>query len=119
MNKPRSSSKIYVRKADDIPQVEHFAIFDTSSYSTEASGEWAPGHGYPAATHNFVTYVAYTDEAEFLAELKERQAEHRFGAFRGVRVSAPYKFSTLVTPPPNVTIPVSTGLHYPRDPRDK
>jgi len=106
----RPSSKVYVSKAEDIPKVAHFAIFETSSYTTEASGEWAPGHGYPAATHNFVTYVAFTDESEFLEELKEKNATRNFGSrtFRGVKVSAPYTFEAILKAPdekPTLTFP--------------
>lgn len=62
----RHKSVVYVRKPEDVPSVEHWAIIKGSSYTTEADerSKRCPGHGYPASTEHYTTYEAYTDFAE-------------------------------------------------------
>jgi hypothetical protein len=92
-------SVVYVHRAEEIPTVEHWAIIETSSYTTAASGEWAPGHGYPASTENYVTYTAYTDKADFEAEVRDRLEEKPWrshSTFRTIHVQ-PLTIKTNVT----------------------
>jgi hypothetical protein len=82
---------IFVHGPADIPAVEHWAIFEGSSITTEADerSKTNPGHGYPASTERFVTYRAYLDQAEFEAEvrdLKSRQSWFSSG-FSAARVT--------------------------------
>lgn len=61
----------FVSRVEDIPTENHWAIIKNESVHTEAVGEWAPGHGYPASTDYFVKYYkVFTNEQEFLKELQ-------------------------------------------------
>ena len=93
---PRSTSVVYVRKAEQVPSVEHWAILKTSSYTTAACGEWAPGHGYPASTENYIEYTAYTDKAEFEAEFERALLDRFGGVVRAIHV-LPMTAKTTVT----------------------
>jgi hypothetical protein len=79
----KHKSVVYVRKAEDIHVPDE--------------GVWAPGHGYPAHTENYVSYEAYLDKAEFeesvAAETKDRYPGN---TFRVVHVT-PLKIETTVT----------------------
>lgn len=92
-------SVVYVSKAEDIPKVEHWAILESASYRTPEEGVWAPGHGYPASTEYYMTYVAYTDKADFEAEIRDRMNPERIyqgRAFRTIHVQ-PLNIKTNVT----------------------
>jgi len=92
-------SVVYVHTVDEVPKVEHWAIIETESYSTPEEGVWAPGHGYPAATHNYISYTAYTDKADFEAEVRDRLEEKPWGrsrSFRTIHVQ-PLTIKTNVT----------------------
>jgi hypothetical protein len=97
---PYPKSAVYVHSANDVPQGEHWAIFESSSYTTEEHGVWAPGHGYPASTEHFVTYVAYTVKEEFEAEVRHRISKQEKSfynkTFRAVHV-LPVSITTTVT----------------------
>ena len=68
----KKTSKIYVNKTEDIPLGGHWAILDNNSVDIpgDERSRSAPGHGYPEHTEYFVSYVAFTDRAEFEEELK-------------------------------------------------
>ena len=78
-------STIYVHRTEDVPKVEHWAILETSSYTTGEAGVWAPGHGYPASTKYFVSYTAYTDKADFEAEVRDRMEDKPWQSRRPFR----------------------------------
>jgi hypothetical protein len=87
---------IYVKTADQMPTVEHWAIIRSSSVHVPDEGVWAPGHGYPAHTEKFIEYVAYLDRAEFEAAVSSSQ-QHRFReTFRVLHVH-PLTVETTVT----------------------
>lgn len=92
----RHKSVVYVNKAEDVPTVEHWAIITSTSVYTPASGEWAPGHGYPAGSDNYIKYEAYTDKAEFEEEVKHKSEETYRRPFRVLHV-LPLSVSTSVT----------------------
>lgn len=94
----RAKSVKWVHRAEDIPTVEHWAIIESSSVHVPAEGVWAPGHGYPAHSEEFITYEAYTDKAEFEAavlEMAENQKAYS-RAFRAIHV-IPVVTKTSVT----------------------
>lgn len=59
-----------------IPNVEHWAIITTSSYTVpgDERSRTNPGHGYPEHTVETIEYDAYTDYATFEAAVKKRTA---------------------------------------------
>ena len=69
-----------------IPEVEHWAIITTSSYTVpgDERSRTNPGHGYPEHTVETIGYDAYTDFVEF-TEALERIAR-RNTRFRAVHV---------------------------------
>lgn len=94
---PKSKTVFYVNKVEDIPKVEHWAIFRNSSVYVPGEGEWAPGHGYPAHNENFVAYEAYTDKDEFEAAIsRDHEAYGRRPAFFIAHVK-PLTVKTTVT----------------------
>jgi len=64
----------HVSKPGDIPQGAHWAII--SSQSVHIPGDQrsrdAPGHGYPERTETYISYEAFTSEADFKAEVERR-----------------------------------------------
>jgi hypothetical protein len=89
-----SYADIYVHKAEDIPQREHWAIITSSSVHVPAAGVWAPGHGYPEHDEKYVEYAAYFDEEAFKAELA-RQSTNSYRTVRGIHVSKTYTTRTV------------------------
>ena len=94
----RHKSVVYVIKASQVPKVEHWVILRSSGVSVPAEGEWAPGHGYPAHTEDFVSYEAYTDKAEFDEAVEHEVRDQSFYSkeFRVVHVT-PLTVNTKVT----------------------
>lgn len=78
-------SVVYVHTAEEVPTVEHWAIIEGASYRTPEEGVWAPGHGYPASTEYYVTYTAYTDKADFEAEVRDRMEDKPWRSHRTFR----------------------------------
>lgn len=56
-----------VNKPSEIPQREHWAIIRARVIHHEASGQWAPGHGYEAYNESAIAYEAYLDYDTFAA----------------------------------------------------
>jgi len=89
-------SAVYVHTVHDIPKVEHWVILDNQSYIE------SPGHGYPSSTERYVGYLAYTNKADFEADVKDRVAKNRFAEVRVVHVEPLTIKATLtleVSPP--------------------
>jgi hypothetical protein len=87
---------IHVNKAEHIPTVEHWAIIRNTSVFIPDEGVWAPGHGYPAHTDNYITYVAYLDRAEFEEAVASSARNRLRETFRVMHVM-PLKVETTVT----------------------
>jgi hypothetical protein len=63
--------RVFVDSKEDMPKVEHWAIFRFESISIpgDERSRQAPGHGYPAHNEAVVKYEAYFDKAEWEAAL--------------------------------------------------
>ncbi len=89
---------IYVHKATDIPNVEHWAIITSASVHVPAQGVWAPGHGYPEHDEKFIEYEAFLDKAEFEREMLKRVSDdHGHTTTRGVHVSEVFVAKPVVS----------------------
>jgi len=71
-----------VSRPGDIPRDQHFAIFEGNSFYIpgDERSRTNPGHGYPASTEYAISYRAYSNRAEWEAEIKrlsERQKDFR------------------------------------------
>lgn len=67
--------KQYIRQVSDVPSQAHWAIFTNDSVHVpgdERSRQY-PGHGYPEHTERFLSYVAFSDKAEWLTEIEEKE----------------------------------------------
>lgn len=99
MNK---TSAVRVYDISKIPNGEHWVILEDSSIHIpgDERSRTNPGHGYPESTEHYVSYTAYTDKAEFEAELIHRIEQSRgFGgrAVRGIHVAGVATHKTTIT----------------------
>ena len=64
---------IFVSKKEDMPKVEHWAIFEFSTIHIpgDERSRTNPGHGYPAEDRPFVSYKAYLAEADWEKAVEE------------------------------------------------
>lgn len=64
---------IFVHTKDEMPKVEHWAIFEFSTVHIpgDERSRTNPGHGYPAEDRPFVTYKAYLNEADWEKAVEE------------------------------------------------
>lgn len=93
----------YVHSADDLPSGEHWAIIEGSSVTVpgDERSRTNPGHGYPEHTEHYCTYLAFTDEEEFKAELQRRfesNSKYSYGSrsTKGIHVMGTYQPKTSV-----------------------
>lgn len=98
----------YCHTLSDIPAGPHYAILRGASIyipGDERSKQY-PGHGYPASTEHYLNYIAYTDRAEWEAEVS-RLAKEQTG-------QSPTFIAIQVTPAvveTTVKVSISTGQH--------
>jgi len=95
------SSAVHVTDVSKIPQGEHWVILENNSIHIpgDERSRTNPGHGYPESTEHVVSYVAYTDKAEFEADLAHQIEQSRgFGgrSVRGIHVSGVYSSKTII-----------------------
>lgn len=95
------SGGINVTDVSKLPQIEHWAILENCSIHIpgDERSRTNPGHGYPESTEHYVSYTAYTDKAEFEAELVHRIEQNRgYGghAVRGIHVSGTFTSTTVI-----------------------
>jgi hypothetical protein len=83
-----TSDRIYVRSTDRMPPGEHWTILTNAGIFVpgDERSRQAHGHGYPEHTESYLDYVAYTDEAAFMAALKAHFA--RGDKVVGIHVTA-------------------------------
>jgi hypothetical protein len=64
----------YCNTKTDVPAGEHYAIveFSTIHIPGDERSRQFPGHGYPATSEPISRYVAFTDRAEWEAEISSR-----------------------------------------------
>lgn len=91
----KSEKSFTVDDPSEIPNVEHWAIFEGSSYSYDG------GHGYGTISGKFCTYTAYLDEAAWRKEIQQRmdyQISHSFMSrtFRAAHIM-PAVIETTIT----------------------
>lgn len=93
-------SPIYVRKPEDAPKTKHWAIFEQSSYTENDSYDRNGGY----STHNYVSYTAYTNKDEWLAEIERRVnfTKNQFSSYKS--------FSIAEITPCTININVSVGV---------
>ena len=91
---------MYVNRAEDIPSGEHWAIIRTVGVFIpgDERSRTNPGHGYPERTENYLSYQAFTDEAEFRAEFtKKLNSPLRHNeVLRAIHVTGTYSGRTVV-----------------------
>jgi hypothetical protein len=69
--------KVKTRKrctsASEVPKTEHYAIIESGSVFVPGDQRSIdhPGHGYPASTEYFVSYISFTDRDEWEAEIRQ------------------------------------------------
>lgn len=72
----------------NIPTGPHWAIVSTTSVTIpgDERSRTNPGHGYPESTETFITYQAFTSQAEWEREV-ERLTMQKYGTqFRAIKV---------------------------------
>ncbi len=69
----------FVHQAGDIPDVEHWAIFQTDGVFIpgDERSRTNPGHGYPAETRNFISYHAYLTKEKLVQTITELEQEKK------------------------------------------
>lgn len=84
----RRDQPIYVHTPDQIPNCEHYAIFQGESVTIpgDERSRTNPGHGYPEHTDYHVSYEAYIDRAAFEKAVQER-AKPTIGYARTFRIA--------------------------------
>jgi hypothetical protein len=83
-----------------IPQGPHFAIVTQASVHIpgDERSRTNPGHGYPAETHYYLNYEAFTNRASWLRKIEEYE-NPRYGSreeYRAFEVN-PVKVERTVT----------------------
>lgn len=102
--------KKWIHKADEVPKGPHFAIFESNSIHVpgdERSRQY-PGHGYPASTEYFMSYIAFDTKEEWEADIQERVTRKNADKFVAVQV-IPATIETKVVV--NVSTTLSTPTH--------
>lgn len=72
----------------NIPNEPHWAIISTTSVTIpgDERSRTNPGHGYPQRTETYITYQAFTSEAEWEHQV-ERLTLQKYGQpFRAIKV---------------------------------
>jgi hypothetical protein len=96
------STRVYVHDAKEVPSCEHWAIISGTSVTIpgDERSRTNPGHGYPESTEHYITYEAFTDEAEFKAELTRRiESNAKYYSsreVRGIHVTGIYQPETTI-----------------------
>jgi hypothetical protein len=95
----------YVSTHDKMPKNPHWAIitFESMWIEGDERSRTNPGHGYPGHSENYVSYRAFTDEAEWKREVAELAAP-KYGSPKPYMAAyvTPAKVATVV----NVTVDV-------------
>lgn len=67
------SNAIFVSNKDQMPKVEHWAIFKFSKIHIpgDERSRTHPGHGYPASDEPVVEYYAYLNKADWEEDVKK------------------------------------------------
>lgn len=90
-------SKTWIHKPSEVPTQPHFAIFEANSIHVpgdERSRQY-PGHGYPASTEYFLSYVAFDNKEEWEADIQERATRKNPDKFVAVYI-IPAKVETKI-----------------------
>jgi hypothetical protein len=84
----------------NIPKGPHWAIISTTSVTIpgDERSRTNPGHGYPESTETFITYQAFTSQAEWEREVERRIVRKYRAPFRALKVE-----------PAEVNVRVSVG----------
>ena len=67
-----NSTKKWCHSQDHVPKGKHYAIVIFSSYTVpgDERSRQCPGHGYPEHSEDKAEYIAFTDRAEWEAEVQ-------------------------------------------------
>lgn len=101
--------KYRVTTTNEVPAGPHYAIFESNSIyipGDERSRQY-PGHGYPASTEYFISYIAFDTKAEWEADIQERVARNNTDKFVAVHIT-PAVIETKVV----VSVTPATGHSY-------
>lgn len=71
-----------------IPNNPHWAIVSTTSITIpgDERSRTNPGHGYPEHTETYITYEAFTSQAEWENEIERRTLQKYGAAFKALKV---------------------------------
>lgn len=86
--KGNSVGKKWIHTLSEVPSGPHFAIFEANSIyvpGDERSRQY-PGHGYPASTEYFLSYVAFDTKEEWASAIQERLTRNKDDKFIAVQV---------------------------------
>ncbi len=82
---------IYVSKVSEVPEGEHFAVFESDHVTIpgDERSRTNPGHGYPASDKYFIRYIAFESMDELKAWVEERELDSRYNSskYRLVKVT--------------------------------
>lgn len=84
------SADRHVRTPEDVPEQEHFAIFESRTITIpgDERSRTNPGHGYPESTESFISYEAYFTKEKLLAAIKKLEDySYSKKAYRVVKVT--------------------------------
>ena len=103
-------AKNWIHKPSEVPTVPHFAIFEGRSIhipGDERSRQY-PGHGYPASTEYFLSYIAFDTKEEWEAEIQSRAGRKTTDPFVAVHI-IPAQVETKVVV--NITTPPEAHIN--------
>lgn len=77
MNKFNSDGYYRAHSHIDIPTEPHYAVIESDSVYIEGDerSRTNPGHGYPAETRRFTTYIVFADRAAWEKYVKSHKDE--------------------------------------------
>lgn len=88
-----TTTKKWCHSPSDIPTCDHYAIIEFAKIYVDGDerSKQHPGHGYPAHTINYESYVSFTDREEWENEIRNRMRASKNGeiCFSAIIVSVP------------------------------
>ena len=107
-------SKHWIHKPSEVPTQPHFAIFEANSIHVpgdERSRQY-PGHGYPASTEYFLSYITFDTKEEWEADIQERSTRKNPDKFVAAYIT-PATIETKVVVSVDTKIPHMCTLKCP------
>ena len=88
---PSQSTRKFCGHSSDVPKEDHFAILEFFTIHTpgDERSRTHPGHGYPASDDPASRYIAYTDRAEWEAEVSKNAQRQDASRYLALVVKVP------------------------------